>query len=105
MAQRFQSNFITVTATGASVTTGAASVNGTIPLDSAGNVPRYIRIVATASAYFRMGAGAGTPTAVSTDLMVQPGDAVVLSVNNNTKFAALQVSAPGVLQVSPLENV
>jgi aspartate 1-decarboxylase len=44
-------------------------------------------------------------TAVNTDMMVQPGDAVVIAVFNLTKIAALQVTAPGVVQVSPLENM
>ncbi len=47
----------------------------------------------------------GTPVAVNTDMMVQPGDAVIIAVCNYTKIAALQVSAPGVVQVSPLENM
>ena len=38
-------------------------------------------------------------------LIVQPGDAVILATCNLTKIAAIQVSAAGVVQVSPLENM
>lgn len=95
-------DFITVSKTGISLTTSATSAPGTIPLDSSGQVPRYIRIAASQPACVRI--GAGTQTAVITDLQVQPGDAVTLSTNGATNIAAIQVSAAGVVQVSPLEN-
>ena len=104
MAQTFVGAPFTVTKTGASVTTGAASTGSTIPTASSGEAPRYIRVAASAAAYFRIGVGA--QTAVSTDLQVQPGDAVILHVPSGvTHFAALQVAGPGVVQVSPLENM
>jgi hypothetical protein len=93
---------ITVTVTGIAMATSGASANATIPLDSAGNVPKYIRVTATAAATVRI--GTGTPVALTTDLLVQPGDAVVLATGGCTKIAAIQVTAPGVVQVSPMEN-
>jgi hypothetical protein len=104
MAQTFVGAPFTVTKTGASVTTGAASAGSTIPTASSGEAPRYIRVAASAAAYFRIGVGA--QTALATDLQVQPGDAVILHVPSGvTHFAALQVAASGVVQVSPLENM
>ena len=94
---------VVVVATGVNITTSAASASATIPLMSSGEVPRYIRITASTGAYVRI--GNGTPTAVNTDMMVQPGDAVIIAVCNYTKIAALQVTAAGVVQVSPLENM
>ena len=95
---------MTITKTGVQQATSAASAGGTIPLDSSGNVPKYIRIAATAAACVRIGAGA--QTAVVTDMQVQPGDSVIMSVPSGyTNFAAIQVSAAGIVQISPLENM
>ncbi|CAB4126127.1 hypothetical protein UFOVP73_52 [uncultured Caudovirales phage] len=104
MANTFEGAVLTVTKTGASVTTSAASAGAAIPFCSSGEYPRYIRAAASAPAYFRIGPGA--QTALATDLQVQPGDAVILSVPSGcTHFAALQVNAAGTVQVSPLENM
>lgn len=89
--------------TGASITTSAASAGATIPLDSNGKVPRYIRISATVSACVRIGTGA--QTAVATDLLVQPSEAVILATLGSTHIAAIQLSAAGVVQVSPVEDI
>ena len=94
---------ITVSVTGIQIATSGTSSGATIPVDSAGNVPRHIRIAASAAACVRIGTGA--QTAVTTDLQVQPGDAVIMSTNGRTNIAAIQVSAAGVVQVSPLENM
>lgn len=96
--------FIAVTATGVSQATSATSAGGTLPNCQNGTAPRYIRVAATQPACFRMGVGA--QTAVTTDLQVQPGDAVILQVPNGvTNFAVIQVAAAGVVQISPLENL
>jgi hypothetical protein len=95
---------IVVTATGINITTGAASVSAALPNASSGEIPRYIRITSTANARVRIGQGAGT-TAVATDLMVQPGDAVILDVQRGiTHIAAIQDTAAGTVAVSPLED-
>lgn len=96
-------DFITVSKTGIQLVTSAVSAGNTIPLDSAGNVPRLIRISATAAAGVRIGLGA--QTAVATDVQVQPGDSLVMTTNGCTHIAAIQVSAAGVVQISPLENL
>lgn len=96
--------YITVLATGVSQATSGTSAGGSLPNCLSGEKPRFIRVAATAAACFRMGAGA--QTAVTTDLQIQPGDAVVLQVPTGvTNFAVIQVSAAGVVQISPLENM
>ena len=103
MAQVFMGSGITVVVTGKAQATSAASAGSTLPADSSTNVPRYVVVSATTSTYFRMGQGA--QTAVAGDLMIQPGDSRILSVPLGfTQFACLQVTAPGIVQVSPLEN-
>lgn len=93
---------ITVIAPGVAITTSAASASATIPNTSSGTAPHYVRVSATAAAYVRLGATAAT--AVAGDILVQPGDAVVLAIPAGiTKVAAIQVTAAGVVQVSPLE--
>lgn len=103
MTQLFVNNAITVVATGKSQASGAASAGTTLPTAADGNIPRYVRVTATNPACFRFGYGS-LPTAVTTDLQIQPGDAVILSTNGATHFACIQVSVAGVVQVSPLEN-
>lgn len=93
--------FITVVKTGIQIPTSATSAGAAIPNDSAGNLPRYIRVAASQPACVRIGVGA--QTALVSDLQVQPGDAVIMSTNGQTHIAAIQVSAAGVVQVSPLE--
>lgn len=90
-------------ATGVNITTGAASAGATIPMSSAGVVPRYIRVTASVAACVRIGTGA--QTAVATDMVVQPGEAVFLSVNGCTHIAAIQQAAAGTVQVSPVEDI
>ena len=103
MAQTFGSGFVTVTVTGVQLASGAASSSATIPNDSSGNLPNYIRVAATAPACVRL--GKTSATAVATDLQVQPGDAVIMQVPKGIdKIACIQVSAAGIVQVSPLEN-
>ena len=94
---------IQIFATGVSITTGVASAGATIPLDSAGRVPRYIRISVTANAHVRI--GGGVQTAVATDLLVCVSDSIIISVNGSTHIAALQQMVAGVVQVSPVEDI
>ena len=104
MSQQYMLNAVTVTKTGVQQASGAASAGGALPAMSSGEVPRYIRVAATVAACIRIGAGA--QTAVATDLQVQPGDAVIMAVPSGyTNFAVIQVSAGGLVQISPLENM
>lgn len=96
--------YITVTATGITLASGAASTSATIPKASNGQDAVYIRIAATQPACVRIGVGA--QTAITTDLQVQPGDAVILQLPRGiTTIAVIAATATaGIVQVSPLEN-
>lgn len=96
-------NQMSIHNTGINITTGAVSAGAALPVDGSNAVSRYVRVAASAACYVRLGQGS-IPTAVSTDLLVQPGDAVILAVQGKTHIAAIQVAAAGVCQVSPLEN-
>lgn len=103
MANTFE-NSITVVKTGVSQASGVLSAGAAIPTAQSGEIPRYIRVAATAAACIRIGAGA--QTAVATDLMVQPGDAVILSVPSGlNNFAVIQVSVAGIVIITPMENM
>lgn len=103
MGQRFDDS-VTIVVTGAAIATSATSASVAIPNCSSGEKPRYIRVAATAPACIRIGPGA--VTAVTTDVQIQPGDALLLHVPlGYVNIAAIQVSGPGVVQVSPLENM
>lgn len=95
---------ITVTAPGAVINFGAASANVAIPNTSGGvgNLPKYVRLVSTQPCYVRITNGAGV--AVAGDLMVQPADSVVVRSHGLTHVNAIQVTAAGVLQISPCED-
>ena len=89
--------------TGANITTSAASAAVAIPTNSAGVFPNFVRISASAAAYVKLAVSAAV--AVAGDVIVQPGDALILVVPAGvTSIAALQVAAAGIVQVSPLEN-
>lgn len=92
-----------VFATGVTITTSASSADSAVPNDSSGTLPKYVRVAATAAAHVRI--GSGVQTAVATDLLVQPGDAVILQCPSTTPHvAAIQDAAAGKVTVTPLDN-
>lgn len=93
---------IGVVATGAIIAFTGASARVAIPNDSSGTLPKYIRVAANAACYIKI--GNSSVAAAAGDLLVQPADAVVLKVMNQTHIAAVQVSAGGTVQISPLED-
>lgn len=93
---------ITVTKTGFTAATGAASSSSPIPFDSAGNVPRYIRVASISECYLKLGA-AGV-TATNNDVLIQPADSLILSTNGCTTIAYIQGTSAGKINVSPMEN-
>lgn len=95
--------FIAVSKTGLNIPTSGTSANGALPFDSGGTTARFVRVAATAAAYVRIGSGA--QTAINTDLLVQPGDAIVMSTNGCNNIGALQVTAAGIVVVTPLEQL
>lgn len=105
MSQTYQGGPMTITVVGTTVTTGAASASASIPTDAAGNTPRYIRVSATTESYINVAAGAA-PVATTNNILVQPADAVVLAVPSGvTKFAYIQGTSIGKINVVPLDNV
>ena len=104
MSQTYDADFLTVLATGSTVTTGASSASMTIPVDSAGNSPRYIRVAATTESYVKLGVSSATAT--TNDLLIQPADSAILAIPSGiTKLAYIQGTSTGKLNVVPLENV
>ena len=89
---------------GATITTGGTSARVAIPKTSSSNtLPKYVRLAATAACYARLDAD-NTGTAAAGDVLVQPGDAVILCVAGYTYVSAIQVTGAGILQISPLED-
>ncbi len=70
---------MTITAVGKSFTTGATSANAALPNDSSGVLPRYVRIASTVNCYVKLGPS-GT-VATTNDILIQPADSIVASVN------------------------
>lgn len=96
-------DFFTITKTGANITTGAASARVALPTDTAGNVPRYVRVAATVAA--RISLGTVASNAVATDTLLMPGDAMNMAVPAGlTHLCAIQDTAAGTVNVVPLEN-
>lgn len=96
-------DFITVTAAGTTITTSGTTASVTIPNASSGEIPRYIRVASTAACYVKLGTASATAT--TSDILVQPADAVILHVPQGvTKIAAIQDTAAGKCNIVPLEN-
>lgn len=93
---------ISVVKKGAIIAFTGTSANVAIPTDSSGTNPKYVRVASTAACYVKIGP-AGV-TAAAGDLLVQPADAVILKVHNQAYIAAIQVSAAGTMQISPIED-
>lgn len=94
---------LTITNTGANITTSGTSARVAIPPAQSGEIPRYVRVIATAAAHVKM--GTSTVNAVAADLMVQPADSVNLVVPRGmTHIAAIQDTAAGTVNIVPLED-
>jgi aspartate/methionine/tyrosine aminotransferase len=95
-------NRVNIQATGSTIATGAASASVALPNNAAGVAPEWVRVVATAAAYVKV--GPSTVTAAAGDMLVQPGDGVLLRAKGWTHIAAIQVTAGGTVQISPVED-
>ena len=97
---------ITVINVGTTIATTGTSASATIPTPigaQSGSYPFWIRVSATAGAYVKLGKVAATAT--TSDIFVQPADAVILRVPSGyTKIAAIQDSGAGKVNVVPLED-
>ncbi len=102
MSQTYEGGVMTVMAVGFTAATGAASARTVIPVDSAGNLPRYIRVAGINECYVKLGTVAVVAT--SNDMLIQPADSALLAVNGCTNIAYIQGTAAGKVNVVPLEN-
>ena len=103
MAQIFGGSCISVSASGFSAATGAATARTAIPNDSSGRAPNYIRVAARNECYVRV--GDSTVVATTNDVMVQPADSVIMHVPKGlTHVAYIQGTAAGSVNVIPLDN-
>jgi hypothetical protein len=103
MSNTFNAGFVTITTTGFTAATGAASARTAIPTDSAGNVPRYIRVAAINESYVKI--GGASVAASANDVLIQPADSEIFSVNGQTHIAYIQGTSAGKVNVQALENV
>lgn len=101
MSNFYSASAVSITQTGFSAATGAASARTAIP-SSSGGVPRYIRVAARNECYFKL--GDSTVTATANDILVQPADSVIIQVSGATHIAYIQGTAAGQINVTPLEN-
>lgn len=103
MAQIFGGACISVSASGFSAATGAASARSTIPVDGSGRAPNYIRVAARNECYVRV--GDSTVVATTNDVLVQPADSVIMLIPKGlTHIAYIQGTAAGSVNVIPLDN-
>lgn len=94
---------INIQANGVTVTTVAStSANGTIPVDSVGNRPRFVRVVSNNPVFVRLTVGASTAT--TANCMVTSGAPVILEVGGNTHYAVIDDGAISKVNISPLED-
>jgi len=87
---------------GASLTTGAASARVALPVNSAGIAARVVRVAALNACYCKF--GDATVVATANNILVQPADAVLLTVPKGaTHIAGIQDAAAGKLNIQPVE--
>lgn len=100
MAQIYNGGFICVNTVGATVTTSASSQLVSIPVDASGNRPNYVRIAATTESYVSV-----RGVATTSDILVQPSDAVILQVPQGaTQIAYIQGTSSGKVNITALDN-
>ena len=99
MANTYNGGFISVSATGTTITTGIGATL-VIPNDSSGNKPNFIRVASTTESYIKLGA-----VATVNDILVQPADAVIIQVPRGvTTLGHIQGTTAGKLNVVALDN-
>lgn len=103
MSQRFNGGFQVIMAVGFTAATGAASANSAIPVTLSGSRPNYVRVTAINESYVKLGLVGVAAT--GNDILVQPGDSIILAVPNGvTHIGYIQGTSAGKVNVVPLEN-
>lgn len=96
---------INIGATGVTVTTViSTSANGTIPNTSAATKARYVRVIATGTAYVRLAPAVGSAVAVTTDAMITSGSPIILETLGYTHYAVIDDGVSVKVNISPLED-
>ena len=103
MSNTYEGGPVSIVAVGKTVTTGAATASTTLPIDSAGNNPRYIRVAATVESYINLGGSAITAT--TNNVLIQPADSLIMAVNGATYIAYIQGTSTGKVNITALENM
>jgi len=93
---------LSISGTGIKFTLSGTSQSATLPLTAGGQKCSFVYVSTTTGAYIRF--GNGTVTAVDTDLLLMPGQGLVIAANTYDKIACLQAATAGQLVVTPLEN-
>ena len=101
MSQTYSGGIMTVAAVGFTAATGASTARTAIPADSAGNLPRYIRVAGINECYVKT--GNSSVNATGNDMLIQPADSAILTVNGATHIAYIQGTSAGKVNVVPLE--
>lgn len=103
MSQTYNGGPMMITAVGFTAATAATSARTAIPVNSAGEIPRYIRIAGINECYVKL--GSSTVVATANDILIQPADSTILAVSGATNVAYIQGTAAGKVNVVPLENI
>ena len=92
---------IPVFSAGTSLQSSGASVSAQIPADSAGMLPLFVRVTATAAGYFRLSQD-GASAAIG-DLLVQPSDGLILKTCGLSQFSFVSQSGASTVTVTPID--
>ena len=92
---------IPVFAPGKSLTSDGTPVSGQIPADSAGCLPLFVRVTATAAGYFRISNDASS--AVVGDALIQPSDSLILKTCGLSWFSFVSHSGSSTVTVTPID--
>lgn len=95
-------NFQSISATGVTVNSGAASARVALPVNAAGALPKYVRVQSNLTAHIRF--GDATVVAATTDFYLSPNNGEVFAVGGATNMAYIQDAATAKIVVTPLEG-
>jgi hypothetical protein len=93
---------ITVVKTGINITTSGTSARGIIPTAQSGEVPRHIRVSATAAAYVKLGVAAQAISAAinAAGSSYAPADTITLTGGTSTTATVLTVASTKLVSAS-----
>lgn len=90
---------------GLTLTAGAVSSRGAIPVDSRGRACACVRVTVLSTAAIHIRTGSESVAATTSDLLLVGGDSIVVDTSGMTHIAVLQagLSLGGLVQVMPYE--